>query len=130
MFLTERTDGTDPVMASRGLAMLQAAVYDAVNNVEGTPAYYVKVAAPADSSIAAAVDAAAHDVLLYLYPAQKATFDALLTSQLALLPSGQGTTDGEAVGQAVGNAIIAMRTNDGATRSFIVWNACSAGGRL
>ena len=104
-----QTDGTDPVMASRALAMVQAAVYDAVNNVAGTPAYYIKVAAPADSSINAAVDAAAHAVLVYLYPAQQATFDALLASQLALLPVGQGTTDGETVGQAVGNAIIALR---------------------
>ena len=108
------TDGTDPLMSSRALAMVQAAVYDAVNNVGGTPAYYVKVAAPADSSIDAAVDAAAHDVLGYLYPAQQATFDTLLTAQLALLPAGQGTTDGETVGQAVGNAIIAQRANDGA----------------
>jgi hypothetical protein len=44
------------------------------------------VPAPADSSVAAAVDAAAHDVLLYLYPDQQPTLDALLVSQLALLP--------------------------------------------
>ena len=31
------------------------------------------------------------------------------------MPSGQGTTDGETVGQAVGNAIIALRANDGST---------------
>ncbi len=110
-----QTDGTDPLMASRALAMVQAAVYDAVNNVAGTPAYYVTIKSPSDASLDAAVDTAAHDVLVYLYPAQQATFDALLASQLALLPAGQGTTDGETVGQAVGNAIIAMRANDGAT---------------
>jgi hypothetical protein len=110
-----QTDGTDPVKASRALAMVQAAVYDAVNNVAGDPTYYVKVTSPADSSVVAAVDSAAHDVLGYVYPAQQATFDTLLTSQLALLPSGQGTTDGETVGQAVGNAIIALRANDGST---------------
>ena len=104
-----QTDGTNPLMASRALAMVQAAVYDAVNNVEGTPAYYIKITSPADSSVDAAVDAAAHDVLGYLYPAQQETFDSLLASELALLPTGQGTTDGETVGQAVGNAIIAMR---------------------
>jgi methionine-rich copper-binding protein CopC len=108
-----QTDGTDPLMSSRALAMVQAAVFDSVNSVEGAPAYYVKVPAPADASVAAAVDAAAHDVLGSLYPAQQATFDALLASELALLPGGQGTTDGEDVGQAVGNAIIAMRAKDG-----------------
>ncbi len=122
-----QTDGTDPLMSSRALAMVQAAVYDAVNNVEGTPAYYIAIAAPTDSSIDAAVDAAAHDVLGYLYPAQQATFDALLTSQLALLPSGQGTTDGETVGQAVGNAIIALRDNDG-SRAYVDFEPGTAAG--
>jgi hypothetical protein len=123
-----QTDGADPVMSSRALAMVQAAVYDAVNNAQGTTAYYVKVVAPADASVDAAVDAAAHDVLGYLYPGQQATFDALLTSQLALLPAGQATTDGEAVGQAVGNAIIAQRANDGAT-AFVDYEPGTAPGQ-
>ncbi len=101
-----QTDGSDPEFASRALAMVQAAVYDSVNSVDGTPAYYVKVAAPADSSIDAAVDAAAYVVLSSVYPAQQATFNTLMTSQLALLPTGQGTTDGESVGKTVGDAII------------------------
>ena len=113
-----QTDGTDPVMASRGLAMVQAAVYDAVNNVEGTPAYYVSVAAPADADVNAAVGAAADVVLDYLYPAQQVTFDTLLASQLTTLTADQATTDGQAVGQAVGNAIVAMRANDG-SKTFI-----------
>jgi hypothetical protein len=79
-------DGSDPVVASRGLAMVQAAVYDAVNAVAHTPAYYVKIAAPAGAAAAAAVDAAAHDVLLYLYPAQQATLDALLATQTGCCP--------------------------------------------
>ena len=122
-----QTDGTDPLMSSRALAMVQAGVYDAVNNIEGTPAYYVKIMAPADADINAAVDAAAHDVLGYLYPAQQTTFDALLTTQLALLPAGQGTTDGETVGQAVGNAIIALRANDGAT-NYVAFEPGTAAG--
>jgi hypothetical protein len=120
-------DATDPLFASRALAMVQAAVYDAVNAVEGTPAYYVKIAAPADASVDAAVDAAAHDVLSDLYPAQQASFDALLTSLLALLPAGQATTDGETVGQAAGNAIIAMRANDG-SQSFVDFTPGTAAG--
>jgi hypothetical protein len=113
-----QVDGTDPLFASRGLAMVQAAVFDAVNAIEGAPAYYVKLSAAADANEDAAIDRAAHDVLTYLYPAQQATFDALLTSQIALLAGGQGTTDGEAVGQAAANAIIALRSNDG-SRTFV-----------
>src|SRR5205807_2569632 len=83
--------------------------------------------AAADANEAAAVDAAAHDVLTYLYPAQQATFDSLLASQLALLPGGPGVTDGEAVGQAVGSAIIALRANDG-SRNFVDFTPGSAAG--
>src|SRR5205807_8639667 len=97
-------NASDPEYASRALAMVQAAVYDAVNAIDGTPAYYVKVAAPAGASAEAAVDAAAYTVLSYLYPAQRANFDALLASRLPAVP-GQAQTDGLSVGQTVANAI-------------------------
>jgi hypothetical protein len=113
-----QSDGTDPQFASRGLAMVQAAVFDAVNSIDGTQSYYVHVNAPAGASADAAVDQAAHDVLVYLYPTQQATFDSLLISQLALLTSGQSVTDGRSVGQTVASAIVAMRVNDG-SRNFV-----------
>jgi hypothetical protein len=122
-----QTDGTDPQFASRGMAMVQLAVFDSVNAIEGTPAYFVKTTAPAGASIEAAVDAAAHDVLAYLYPAQQATFDALYASQLALLPSGTATTDGVTVGQTVAAAVIARRANDG-SRDFVDFEPGSAPG--
>jgi hypothetical protein len=122
-----QTDATDPLFASRGMAMVQAAVFDAVNAIEGTPAYYVKLTAPPGASVPAAVDAAAHDVLVYLYPDQQATFDALLASQLALLPAVQATTDGQTVGQAAAAAIIAMRANDG-SRNFVDFQPSSGPG--
>ena len=108
-----QNDDSDPLIASRGLAMVQSAVYDAVNAIEGTPAYLVKVSAAADASVPAAVDQAAHDVLSYLYPRQQASFDALLATQIGLLTAGQGTTDGEATGAAAAAAIIQLRTDDG-----------------
>jgi hypothetical protein len=120
-------DGMDPLFASRGLAMAQAAVFDAVNAVAGTPAYYVKVSAPAGASIQAAVDASAHDVLGYLFPAQQATFDTLFASQLSLVPDGQSRTDGEAVGQAAGDGVIRLRANDG-SRSFVDFAPSTAPG--
>jgi hypothetical protein len=120
-------DGTDPLMSPRALAMVQSAVFDAVNAVQGTRGYYVSIAAPTGSSVDAAVDAAAYNVLSYLYPAQKATFDALLATQIGLLPTGQGTTDGETVGMAAANAIIAMRANDG-SRAFVDFEPSTAVG--
>ncbi|MGH7135811.1 MAG: Ig-like domain-containing protein, partial [Pirellulales bacterium] len=108
-----RQDATDPNMASRGLAMVQSAVLDALNAAEQKPGHFVTIAAPADSSAPAAVDQAAHDVLAYLYPGQQATFDAELAATLSDVPDGQAKTDGIAAGQQAAAAIIAMRANDG-----------------
>ncbi len=108
-------DASTPEFASRGLAMVSAAVYDAVNAINGTPGYYVSLKAPADASADAAVAAASYTVLSYLYPAQQSNLDAILATDLANIPDGQSKTDGMAVGQSVANAIIAMRVNDGST---------------
>jgi hypothetical protein len=106
-------DATDPPHASRALAMVQSAVYDAVSAIAGTPSYYVKLAAPAGASVEAAVDEAAYTVLCYLYPAQQPSFNTLLGNRLGLVPDGQAKIDGMTVGQAAGNALIALRANDG-----------------
>jgi hypothetical protein len=108
-----QADASDPLIASRAMAMVQAAVFDAVSAIEGTPGYGVQLTAPAGASANAAVASAAHTVLSYLYPAQQAAFDAQLASSLGQVPDGQSKTDGVALGQSAGNAIIALRANDG-----------------
>ena len=76
-------DASTPEYASRALAMTHAAVYDAVNSVDGASSFlYVHVAASSGSSDVAAAAQAAHDSLVYLYPAQKPNFDALLADSL------------------------------------------------
>jgi hypothetical protein len=107
------TDASTPPVASRALAMVQMAVYDAVNAVDGTPAHFVSVAAPAGASPEAAVAAAAHEVLTYLYPVQQSSLDSALASSLAQIPDGSAKTAGITVGQTVGGDIIALRAHDG-----------------
>jgi hypothetical protein len=107
------TNASDPNFASRALAMESLAVFDAVSAIDGTPGYLLNMTAPADADANAAAAQAAHDVLAYLYPAQKATFDAALASTLAAIPDGQGKTDGIALGAAVAAKIIALRASDG-----------------
>jgi hypothetical protein len=68
-----RTAGAQPatVHSTRSFAILHAAIYDAVNNIEGTFSPYL-VRLPDVSrkaSQSATADQAAHDVLLALYPA-------------------------------------------------------------
>lgn len=108
-----RLDATAPPVASRGLAMVSLAVYDVVSAIEGTPGYYVTRSAPAGASAIAGVAAAAHRVLTYLYPAQAATFDSALAAWLDWVPDGASENEGVALGQAIGDAIVALRANDG-----------------
>jgi hypothetical protein len=108
-----KTDASMPTFASRALAMESLAVFDAVSAVDGTPGYLLNMTAPADSNANAAVAQAAHDVLAWLFPAQKATFDAALASTLGAIPNGQGKSDGIALGATVAAQIIALRANDG-----------------
>ncbi len=84
--------------------------------LNGTPGYLLNLSAPADADVSAAVAQAAHDALAYLFPAQKAAFDADLSAQLDAIPDGQSQTDGMALGALVAAKFIALRANDG-------WNA-------
>ena len=120
-------DASTPEVASRGLAMVSASVYDAVNAINGTPGYYVSLKAPADASADAAVASASYTVLSYLYPAQQSNLDAILAADLANIPDGQSKTDGLAVGQSVANTIIAMRADDGST-SYVAYTPGTAPG--
>jgi hypothetical protein len=101
--------------ASRTTALTHAAVFDAVNAIEAryTP-YKITVAAPPGASSEAAAVAAAHAVLVRLYPAQKTTLDQAYAKSLGRIPYERAKTDGIAVGEKVGAEMVALRANDGA----------------
>jgi hypothetical protein len=62
--------------------------------------------------VEAAAAAAAHGVLVRLYPAQKATFDAALAKSLQAIPDGITKTDGSAFGASVAERIFAVSQED------------------
>jgi hypothetical protein len=96
------------------LSYVQAAVYDADVAIEGRyQPYGFSLFAPPGASPAAAVAAAAHDMLAYEFPDQKAALDGLYATSLAGIPDGQAKTDGVSVGQAAAMGVIATRSNDG-----------------
>jgi hypothetical protein len=108
-----RADKTAPPKASRGLAMVHVAIYDAVNAVDGThKAYLVTTAPPAGTSAEAAAAAAGHRVLVALFPSQQATFDAALDTSLAAILNGTSKDDGVALGESVADQVIAARADD------------------
>ena len=104
-----------PFVATRVLAMVHTAMFDAVNSIEGhyTP-YKAKVAAPPHSSPEAAAVAAAYSVLLKLFPEQKNDLDAAYGASLATVPDGSGKTAGVTVGETVARKILELRASDGA----------------
>lgn len=105
-----------PTAGTRSFAMVQGAVYDAVNAIAGTPyePYLVAPAARRDDSIPAAVAAAAHHVLLALFPAQADALRARYDQALATIPDGRAKRGGVRVGTAAATAMIAERQGDGA----------------
>ena len=102
-------------VASRTMAMVHVAMFDAINSIEhGYTPYKVKASGPAGASGEAAGVAAAHAVLLKIFPEQSAALDAAYTASLARLPDGNGTAAGIAVGEKTAAEIISLRATDGA----------------
>jgi hypothetical protein len=119
--------GHNPPLAGVDLAIVQAAVYDAVNSIDGGHEPFLgRINAPAGASEAAAVATAAHHVLgglLASTPAGvTANLDSLYATSLAKIPDGQAKTDGITVGVAAAAAMLANRAGDGrtGTRTFVV----------
>jgi hypothetical protein len=119
-------NGQGPVQVTRTLAMVQAAVHDALNAIDRRyAAYYFEGPGGADASPDAAVAAAAHTVLVGVIPsfgtpAQRVTALAMVEeaymSALSRMPSNAAKSKGVAVGRAAGAAMLALRKDDGATR--------------
>jgi hypothetical protein len=108
-----------PTRLSRAMAIVQGAVFDAVNSIDPlyTP-YLVKVAAPKDASIDATVAQAAHDTLVGMFPNQQSLFDSELAMSLAGIPM-MAAVDGAAVGSEVASFILAARGNDGSAKDAV-----------
>jgi hypothetical protein len=94
------------------MAIVQAAVYDAVQAIDRRfKPYHVEIPG-ASGSPEAAVAKAAHDILVNLFPAQTMSLDARYAQYL--LNHGLAPNDpGVAVGEIAARGIIDLRANDG-----------------
>jgi hypothetical protein len=105
-----------PTRSSRALAIVHAAIYDAVNSIERTHEPYLTFAPPAGrhwTSVEVAVAQAAHDTLAALYPAQRAVFAAALAEDLAAEARPQARVQGVLLGKLVARRLLEARANDG-----------------
>ena len=94
------------------MAVLHAAVYDAVQAINGKfKPYHVQIPGASGSPEAAAAKAA-HEVLVNIFPAQSASLETTYRDYLA--KKGLAESDpGVAVGQTAAAGILALRANDG-----------------
>jgi hypothetical protein len=124
--------GENPTVQSRALAVIQAAVHDALNAIDRRFEPYAFHGEPdPDASPDAAVATAAHEALVGLIfvgtlpfagfgsaeqqAAAVAFVDATYAADLETIPEGEAKRRGVAVGQAAAEAILAERREDGAT---------------
>src|SRR5215471_15211623 len=111
-------NGQNAFAQSRSVAIVQLAVFEAVNSItDDYRPYLGTINAPAGASPDAAAVEAAYRVLSTYFPAPAsiATLNAARAASLAAIPDGQAKTDGIAVGDAAADAMIALRAHDGAS---------------
>jgi hypothetical protein len=114
-----RTPGAQPATShpTRSFAIMHAAIYDAVNAIGASHrSYLVRISGVSRfASQDAAAAAAAHAVLVQLYPKFQAMLDTQLQQSLAQVPNDRHKAEGVAVGKAVADYILALRANDGSS---------------
>jgi membrane-associated phospholipid phosphatase len=111
-----RAGAIPPPKASRLMAMVHTAMYDAVNTASGSTykSYINPGVSGANADVTAAATAAAYRVLMDQLPGQQARFDAAYQTMVGTSHTPQ-ITNGLALGQITASNILAARANDGST---------------
>ena len=106
--------GPVPYMAQRIMAMVHAAMFDAVNSIERRyQPYMVQLPAEPGTSKEAAAAAAAAAVLSTIDTRTATEMKTVLAAYLAPIPDGPAKSEGIKLGEAVAAKCLAARANDG-----------------
>jgi hypothetical protein len=107
----------NPFAQARFAAIVQLAVYEAVNSITRSYQPYLRepIAVSAPASPEAAAVAAAHRVLATYFPGSSAALDAARATSLGGIADGAAKANGIAAGEAAAAAMIALRANDGSS---------------
>ena len=108
---------------SRGIAMVEGAVYDAVNAIDrGHRSYLLDVdevgAQPWASQDAAVATAAHHVLVAIVSPTRVPALDLAYANTLASIDDGPIQDEGVRAGEEAAEAMLAFRTNDGFMAAF------------
>jgi membrane-associated phospholipid phosphatase len=98
---------------SRTMAVVQAAIHDAVNAIDRRYQPYTTDASAPGASLDAAVAAAARDVLMVLSPSRAGITQAAYDAALAQIPDRPGKAAGIALGQRCAFETLKRREADG-----------------
>ena len=113
---TAVANGQNPFAQARYAAIVQLAVFEAVNAITGDYRPYIgTIVAPHGASADAAAIQAAYRMLSTYFPASASTLDAARANSLALIHDVQAKSKGIATGDAAAYALIALRANDGSS---------------
>jgi hypothetical protein len=105
-----------PGRASRAIAIVHLAIFDAVNAVRGGyESYSGLTVSPGPVALPAAIAQAGHDTLIAMFPAQTAIFDAQLGVDLREVRNRNARANGVTLGQRAAAAVLLMRSEDGAS---------------
>jgi hypothetical protein len=103
-----------PGEAAVHMGIVHAAIYDTVVAIEGGyQPYAIRPTVPPDTSVEAAVAAAAHRVLVERFPDQRAGLDDVYFAYLNGIPDSEAKANGILVGEDVGVGMLLLRANDG-----------------
>jgi hypothetical protein len=106
-------DGFVSFLGARHQAMAHIAMHDALNAIRPRYGQYAYSGRSYGADPVAAAAAAAHDVLVTVYPAQQEALDAELATWLATVADGPAKTSALTLGAAAAAAIVALREDDG-----------------
>lgn len=107
-----KNTSTPPPKASRAIAMVHVAIFEAMNGIaKDFDRYHVIGEPKSGASAVAAAATAAHIVLSELFPTQVDSFDAQRLTSLEGIPTGP-LINGNEWGTVCANDILALRSND------------------
>jgi hypothetical protein len=109
--LTVATGDLDPVFGTRTFAMVHVAMHDAINSSQQAFERYAYTGRAPGANRVAAAAAAAHHVLVNLFPTQAADLDAKLAASLTDVPDPEEPY-ALALGEDVGQVILDLRASD------------------
>ena len=102
-----------PVIDARAMAILHAAIHDALNGIERRYEPYAADLSAPGASVDAAVARAARNVLIAVAPAQTERIEQAYAAVLADVPDGPAEDDGVSLGEKAAHANLERRAADG-----------------